>query len=284
MFSDRMKRRMTQAALATAALAMPVGAMAGVVVKSSGPSAATYKVGTKVADGSEITLKAGDTVTVLTSEGTQVLKGAGSFTIGERPKEPRMRFANFTRKNASRRVRTGAVRSADSGGAPPRPNMWFVDLTQDGTTCLYDFETVRLWRPDASIPATYTIVEPEQADAVEVHFEAREADRVLNSERLVLAEGRTYAIRGPISEMMEESGTEAADEGEAAGAGAAEATGQAGATGETGPVEAEAPPVRMNFALIGDYDTPEQLAEMLIARGCTTQLALMADKLEADAR
>ncbi|KPP92185.1 hypothetical protein [Erythrobacter sp. HL-111] len=247
MFWDDLTRRpsrsrFTLAALAGAALVLPAAAMAGVVVKSSGPSAGTLKVGTKVEDGSTISLKAGDNVTVLTSRGTQVLKGAGTFTIGAKPKEPRMRFANFTRQGAAGRVRTGAVRTGDAG-EPERPNMWYVDLTEAGTTCLYDFTTVRLWRPDTAAPATYTMVEPEKADAVEIHFETGESERVLNSERLLLAEGRTYAVR-------------AASEGE---------------------------PVTMRFALVGEYETPEELAEMLLAKGCEAQLALMADRLEADA-
>ncbi|MEQ8410123.1 MAG: hypothetical protein RIC51_03030 [Erythrobacter sp.] len=233
---------MSKTALVAAALALPVAAWAGVVVKSSGPSAGTYKVGTKVVDGAKITLRAGDRVTVLTSKGTQVLKGAGTFTVGEKPKEPRLRFSNFTRKGAAGRVRTGAVRTAEES-KPDRPNLWYVNLTEAGTTCLYDFGTVRLWRPDSSEAATYTMVEPAAADAVEVHFEAGESERVLNSERLVLAEDRTYAVR-------------AAPEDE---------------------------PVTMTFALVDEYETPDQLAEMLVAKGCEAQLALMADRLEADA-
>ncbi|QIQ85380.1 hypothetical protein [Erythrobacter sp.] len=238
-----MKRRFSKAALVGAALVLPAAAMAGVVVKSSGPSASTYKVGTKVDDGSSITLKAGDSVTVLTSRGTQVLKGAGTYTIGEKPKEPRYRFANFTRRGAADRVRLGTVRNAEPGKIE-RPNMWYVDLTQGGTTCLYDFGTVRLWRPDASEAATYTMVEPEKADAVEIEFEAEEPDRVLNSARLALVEGRTYAVRGP-------------------------------------GIDAE--PVTMQFALVGAYETPEELATILVEKGCEAQLALMADRLEADA-
>lgn len=243
MFSDKMKRCISKAALVGAALALPGAAMAGVVVKSSGPSAATYKVGVKVEDGSSITLKAGDRVTVLTSRGTQVLKGAGTYIIGEKPKEPRYRFANFTRRGAANRVRLGTVRNVDPSKIE-RPNMWYVDLTQSGTTCLYDFDTVRLWRPDVSEAATYTMVEPEKADAVEIEFEAEEPDRVLNSARLTLAEGRTYAVRGP---------------------------------------DVDAEPVTLEFALVGEYETPEELATILVEKGCDAQLALMADRLEADA-
>jgi hypothetical protein len=242
MFLDSWARQFARFAIIGAAVAMPVAAAAGVVVKSSGPSSDTYTVGTKLEDGSRVTLKAGDTITVLTSQGTQVMRGAGTFRVGEKPKKSRLRFANFTRKGAAGRVRTGAVRTGDNGPAS-RPNLWYVDLSQSGTTCLYDFETVRLWRPEAGSSATYTVVEPEQADAVEVHFEAKENERVLNSERLSLAEGRTYAVRGPDSEI----------------------------------------PTSVSFALIGEYERPDELAEMLIAKGCTDQLALMADRLEADA-
>ena len=266
MFSDRMKRRFSRIALAGAALAMPVAAMAGVVVKSSGPSASTYKVGTKLDDDATITLKAGDSVTVLTSKGTRVMKGAGTFRVGEKPKEPRMRFANFTRRNAAGRVRTGAVRTGDTGGPATRPNMWYVDVTQPGTTCLYDFDTVRMWRPDTSEAATYILVEPEHAEAVEVNFEATEPFRVLNSERVKLAEDRVYVLRKLEPQDEETDAEEPADQS------AADA-----------PEPAEPETVRMSFALIGEYDRPDQLAEMLIAKGCDAQLAIMTEKLEADA-
>lgn len=59
MFSDKLKSRLTALALAGAALALPVAAMAGVVVKSTGPSSTKYPVGTKVDDNASITLKAG---------------------------------------------------------------------------------------------------------------------------------------------------------------------------------------------------------------------------------
>ena len=75
MFLDRLKSRIAGLALAGAALALPLAAHAGVVVKSTGPSATRYPVGTKLEDTATITLKAGDVVTVLTAEGTRVIKG-----------------------------------------------------------------------------------------------------------------------------------------------------------------------------------------------------------------
>ena len=56
MFSDRLKARIGALALAGAALALPLAAMAGVVVKSTGPSATRYPVGTKLDDDASITL------------------------------------------------------------------------------------------------------------------------------------------------------------------------------------------------------------------------------------
>ena len=44
-------------------------------------------------------------VTVLTAEGTRVIKGAGTFRVGDRPQVASDRFASLTRKRAATRVR-----------------------------------------------------------------------------------------------------------------------------------------------------------------------------------
>lgn len=124
MFSDRLNARIVAVALAGAALALPLAAMAGVVVKSTGPSASRYPVGTKLDDDASITLKDGDVVTVLTADGTRVIRGAGTFRVGDRPKVAADRFASLTRKRAATRVRTGAVRgTADENPTNPSRGM-----------------------------------------------------------------------------------------------------------------------------------------------------------------
>lgn len=241
MFSAKTKARMAGLALAGAVLAAPVAAMAGVVVKSTGPSSAKYPVGTKIDDDATITLKAGDIITVLTSRGTKVMKGAGTFKVGERPKATRARFSALTRKRAANRVRTGAVRTGSEGGPPRNPNLWYVDVTQPGTICLYDLEQVRLWRPATDSIATYRFGNAEGGDAVDVTFDVNESVAPLDPALLTIVPGTAYSI-SPLGDTSQS--------------------------------------VEVTFALLeGDYDRADQLAEALVAAGCTLQVEQLAERL-----
>ncbi|EAQ27649.1 hypothetical protein NAP1_08652 [Erythrobacter sp. NAP1] len=262
MFSDKFKARLAGLALAGAVLSVPGVASAGVVVKSSGPSAGSYPVGRQVADSATITLRAGDKITVLTDDGTKVMQGPGTFRVGEGATRQRARFSNLTRRNASSRSRTGAVRSAGEG-KPRRPNLWLVDVTSEGTTCLYDFERVRLWRPTAGDAATYTVTNATSANSLDVTFAGTEAIRALDPAGLTLSSGASFTISGPTSPMME--GGDAMAEDPAAGQ-------QAAST------------INVSFALMPqDARTGIQVAQALAERGCTTQLALLGDVAEAEA-
>ena len=244
MFSARMKRAIAALALGGAALALPVAALAGVVVKSTGPSATKYPVGTKLDDNASITLKAGDVVTVLTAEGTRVIKGAGTFRVGDRPQVASDRFASLTRKRAATRVRTGAVRG-DTDETATNPSLWYVDITRSGTICLYDLATVRLWRPGTEGTATYRIVGHGASEAqAEVTFDDTVTVAALDPARLPIAEGGHYIITAP-------DGTTSAE---------------------------------LNFVLLADdLEAPDALAEALIAKGCSVQLEALASTLEASA-
>jgi len=248
MFSTKRKTRILTITLATAMLAgAGVGtgaAIAGVVVKSSGPSASQFPVGKKVADSATITLRAGDNVTVLTSEGTRVMKGAGTFRVGEKPTATRGRFAALSRKKAARRVRTGAVRgtgsTAPAAAKAVSPNLWYVDVSRSGTMCLFDAGTVRLWRPSNEGIATYRVVDTASESSVDVTFDDGESVAALDPARMMVSEGATYTLAGP-------EGTDVAS---------------------------------VSFVTLeGDYPRADQLAEALIANGCMTQVGLMADRL-----
>jgi hypothetical protein len=195
MFWDSMTRRLGAVAMAGAALALPVAALAGVVVKSTGPSAATYRVGTKLDDNATITLKAGDVVTVLTDKGTRVIKGAGTFRVGDRPQVAADRFASLTRKRAATRVRTGAVRG-DADETATNPSLWYVDVTRSGTICLYDLATVRLWRPGNEGTSTYTIAD-QAGTTAQVSFDDTVTVAALDPARLPITEGGRYTITAP---------------------------------------------------------------------------------------
>jgi len=238
-----MKSRLGALALAGAALAVPVAAMAGVVVKATGPSATKYPVGTKLDDNASISLKAGDVVTVLTAQGTRVIKGAGTFRIGDRPQVATERFASLTRKRAATRVRTGAVRNVSSEESS-NPSLWYVDVTRPGTVCLYDLNTVRLWRPASEGTLTYRMNALGTDAFAEVTFDNAVTVAALDPARLPVTEGGRYSI--------------------------------AAADGST--------TIEVTFvSLAEDIIAPDALAEALIAKGCTVQLETLAAGLEASA-
>ena len=244
MFSARKHWRHAALAVVAGALALPATAQAGVVVKSSGPSAAQYPVGTKLNDDATITLREGDRVTVLTSSGTRVLSGAGTYRVGDRATNTRSRFAALTRKRAASRVRTGAVRPVEVGGPILSPNLWYVDVSRPGTMCLYDLEAVRLWRPSTEGTSTYLVADQSSAAHVHVIFEDKEMVAALDPARMSVSEGGRYMITGPDG----------------------------------------ASPVEVTFvSLADDYAGADELAEKLIEKGCESQLGLLADALDVPA-
>jgi hypothetical protein len=236
-----MKRAGTAIALAGAVLMLPAAAIAGVVVKSTGPSSTRYPVGTKMDDNASITLRDGDAVTVLTAEGTRIIRGAGTFRVGDRPQVASDRFAALTRKRAATRVRTGAVRNVIDDEVT-NPSLWYVDITRSGTVCLYDLATVRLWRPATEGMATYRIAAHGAGEAhADVTFDDTVTVAALDPARLPVSEGGQYVITGP-------GGTTTA---------------------------------HINFVLLpGDFDEPDTLAEALIERGCTVQVESLANAFE----
>ncbi|MFN3864312.1 MAG: hypothetical protein ACK4RT_08545 [Erythrobacter sp.] len=243
MFSAKWKHTIAALALGGAALALPAAAMAGVVVKSTGPSSTKYPVGTKLDDNASITLKPGDVVTVLTSEGTRVIKGAGTFRVGDRPQVASDRFASLTRKRAATRVRTGAVRGETDANAT-NPNLWYVDVTRSGTVCLYDLATVRLWRPATGNVETYRVTGQDGTNPIDVTFDDVAAVTPLDPTRLPIVEGGQYVITAP-------DGTTSAQ--------------------------------LSFVLLSDDLEAPDALAEALIAKGCSVQLETLASTLEAAA-
>lgn len=183
------------AAIGASAIAVAAPASAGVIVKSSGPSAASFPVGKKMKDTDRITLKAGDTVTILTSGGTRVLKGSGTYRVGARGTSQRVRFANLTRRGSASRVTTGATRSGQ--GEVRSPNLWYVDVTKSGKMCVSDLANVTLWRPEIKDDQTF-IVGPKANDFhYHVTFDGSASTRRIDSERLALQEGAEYSITGP---------------------------------------------------------------------------------------
>lgn len=187
-------RKLLAPALAAAAMvavpAMP--ALAGTVVAVSGPSAGQYPVGTKIGDTQRISLKQGDTLTVLDSGGTRILRGPGQYILARSGAKTRNRtFASLTGTTRSR-ARTGAVRGTKE--KPRNPKLWYVDVAASGTICLKDPNAVSLWRADTENAATYRIASLTGSnDTVEVNFPEKEMLGLWEA-ALQLEEGKNYTI------------------------------------------------------------------------------------------
>lgn len=226
------------AGAAALALALPAVAEAAIVVASSGPSAATYPVGKKLDNAGTITLRAGDTLTVLDGKGTRVLRGAGTFPVAAAAGTPAKgaTFAVLTMQRSAQRVRTGAVRTGVGGDAPASPNLWFIDVSKPGKRCLVAGQPVRLWRLDTAAAATYSLAPAAGGTAVPVTFAAGSGVAPWDAAKLPVSDGGRYTVS---------------------------ANGKALGTVET--------------ALLSSQPTDvESAAVALIAKGCTAQLDLLA--------
>jgi hypothetical protein len=229
------------AAAALAGLVMYAGAaQAGVVVKASGPSSGQYPVGKKLDDSASVSLKAGDSITVLTANGTKVITGPGNFTVGVRGESKRSTFAVLTRQASGARVRTGAVRSGGSNAAPLNPSLWNMDVTQPGKFCLADASRVTFWRPATAGERVYVLGSGQSDYLVQVKFADGAAQASLAGAQLPLDANRSYRLSS----------------------------------------EAGAPPQAVEFVLLETVpETADGLAAVLAEKGCNAQLTMLSDRL-----
>lgn len=190
-------------AASIAAMAMPCAALAdAIIVRSTGPSAATYPVGHRMPASARIVLRAGDRV-VLVGEGpSRTLSGPGNFPVRS------ANAANVGSTNTLGRYlsatggtisRTGAVRGSGVGEAPASaPNLWVVDVNRGGTRCVFDTDNVTLWRADMS-EDTLLMVE-DVADSTRrssLAFIAGQQFRRWPSDAMPIRAGASYRITGP---------------------------------------------------------------------------------------
>jgi hypothetical protein len=242
-WTNRFGAKATAAAamlLAVGIVISPTPAEAGVVVSSSGPSAGQYPVGRQIAASDRITLRDGDTVTVLENGGTRVFRGAGNHALNQASTASRSRaFASLTTQRSASRARTGAVRTG-AASEVSNPSLWYVDVAAAGTVCLPTATNVRLWRADTQAESTYAIApEGTSRASSSVTFPAGEMLARWTANQPPVA-GTTYRI---------------------------------GHGGSIGPVE-----VRFVF-LDQTPEEPEALASTLIANGCLVQVEQMSSAM-----
>lgn len=184
------------AALCAALLTAAPALAESLVVRASGPSAGGFSPGKKLADGQSITLKAGDTLTLLDGRGTRTLKGPGVFGTGASATggAGSPRIASFLGTRDNRRARTGAVRSGTGSVQPKSPNLWYVDASQSANVCVPDASAVKLWRPVSADAMTVSI--SGSGGKAEIAFAAGESLVDWPVAEAPVTEGATYMLNG----------------------------------------------------------------------------------------
>ncbi|WP_128891018.1 hypothetical protein [Erythrobacter sp. HKB08] len=239
MFSAKSLRKAIALAGGALALSLAGGAQAGVVVKSSGPSASKYPVGKKLDDAGTVTLEEGDTLTILADGGTRVIRGPGTHRVAARGTSRRSTFARLTSQRSRSRVRTGATRAPTGTASPTSSNLWYVDVSKSGTMCVPSLSDVQLFRPGGDQASTYMISSTTTPEHLHVTFAKDQSLAGWDAERMPFSEDAEYVITGP--------------------------------TGEAQTITFR--------TLAEPADTPEGLAEQLIEKGCMAQLDLLAEKM-----
>jgi hypothetical protein len=231
------RKRLAATALAAAACALaPVAALAGVVVSASGPSAANFPVGKSIGNSERIVLRAGDTLTVLDSNGTRVLRGAGTYSLDQQAgQSKRGTFADLTQRRAASQVRTGATRGPLDHVHPS--NLWYVDVSHPGTVCVVGTDRVRLWRPATEGDATYSLRASGGGASHSVTFADGATLAPWDTSAFPISDGASFALAGP--------------------------DGEGGGTLKFALLDSAA-------------EEPEALAQQLIQKGCTQQLELLS--------
>ena len=222
---------------AIAAAAMPVAAVqAGVVVASSGPSAKTYPVGKKLGATDKVVLQNGDTLTVLDEKGTRVFKGPVTASLAARTSADR----SGTFALLTRQRSAARVRTGavrDTAAGPiTRPNLWYVDVRQAGPMCVSDPSEVRLWRPATAGEQLYAIGVGGAKVTSKASFGDGDMITVWDLAQAPISDGATYVIAG-----------------------------------------GDGTPNEITFRVLETVPTgAEDLAALLIEKGCTAQLDVLS--------
>jgi len=180
---------------AALALVSAGGALAEtIVVKSSGPSARSYPPGKSIPDNSKVSLKTGDSVTILDGRGTRVLKGPGIFATTASTAAPST-IGALLRNTGTRQVRTGAVRGTGSEAVRP-PNVWLIDSSKSGTVCVAGTETVSLWAPPHEEAASLTLTRLSDGKSIPIALRPGQSVKAWPTADLPIASGSQFRISG----------------------------------------------------------------------------------------
>ena len=190
-------RYMLPLTLAGTALALPSVAMAdALVVRTSGPSAATYPVGRRLPPSERIVLRAGDRVTIVGEGPSRTLSGPGNFPVRAASASnsgSANTLSRYLNASSASIGRTGAVRAR-----PPAPyarNLWTIDATGGGPRCIVSTDNVMLSRGDMQGAGTLTIATGEAtAHNAQLTFTDAQHFQAWPKETLPIQAGTQYRV------------------------------------------------------------------------------------------
>lgn len=140
------------------------------VVRSSGPSSGAFRPGATLQEEREVSLKAGDILTVLDNRGTRTVRGPiqrvrlGGVRVDGDSGPSLAALIGGTRSVGAR---TGAVRGGMAQNATKPGNLWYLDFGKGGTQCVADPAKLTLWRGgDLSKGAMFGIAGDGKADSL----------------------------------------------------------------------------------------------------------------------
>ncbi len=140
----------------------PAQAETLIVMEARGIS---LKAGAQI-DGDQIlTLKEGERLTLIRSDGT-VLTLRGPFS---KPPAPPTAVASDSKQALAALVNTRAARTSSVGvirageEVMPLPEPWLVDLSRSGMRCIIEDQTVTFWRPESNQEARFTLVPSDRS-------------------------------------------------------------------------------------------------------------------------
>ena len=158
-------------ALAATSLFASASAAAVLVVRSTGPSAATYPAGKALGDTQTLALKPNDMIVLLDSRGTRTLHGPGSFsTSASGSSGATSSLLAVAGQVGTRRARVQAVRGGPSGATAGR-NVWQADVTRSGTLCVANPADLGLYRGSVADEADVTLTDAASGKTAVVHFD-----------------------------------------------------------------------------------------------------------------
>jgi hypothetical protein len=143
-------------------LGMPIQAETLIVMEARGVS---LKAGAQIDGAQVLTLKEGERLTLIRSDGT-VITLRGPFSKTPAPptavaSDPKQALAALVNTRAARTSSVGVIRAGEE--VMPLPEPWLVDLSRSGMRCMIEDQTVTFWRPDASQEARLTLVPSDRS-------------------------------------------------------------------------------------------------------------------------